>query len=127
MARMRILALLTLLTAACGPTEPVAQPTNGAAAPPPGAPDNRIECRVAGASFFERVCSVTGADSPRGRVLTVRNADGGFRRLRVTRDGRGVAAADGAERTNVTILGDNRIEVEIGGDRFRLPATVRGR
>ncbi|HYI47659.1 MAG TPA: hypothetical protein VEX35_04265 [Allosphingosinicella sp.] len=124
---MRIAAPLALLTAACGPVEPLAEPTNGAAAPPPGAPDNRLECRVAGAAAFERVCSVTGADSPRGRVLTIRKADGGFRRLLVTRDGRGVAAADGAERAAVTILGDNRIEVEIGGDRFRLPATVRGR
>jgi hypothetical protein len=124
---MRIAAALALLTAACGPAEPQAQPTNGAAAPPPGAPDNRIECRVAGAAAYARVCAVSGADSPRGRVLTIRKADGGFRRLLVRRDGSGVAAADGAERAAVTILGDNRIEVEIGGDRFRLPATVRAR
>lgn len=123
---MRIAAAaLALLVAACGPAEPVAQPTNGAAAPAAGVPDNRIECRVAGAAAFERACSVTAADSPRGRVLTVRKADGGFRRLLVTRDGRGVAAADGAERADVTMLDDGRIEVEIGGDRFRLPATVR--
>jgi hypothetical protein len=122
---MRIAAALALLAAACGPAEPVAQPTNGAAAPAPGVPDNRIECRVAGAAAFVRACSMTGADSPRGRVLTIRKADGGFRRLLVTRDGRGVAAADGAERSHVTVLGDNRIEVEIGGDRFRLPATIR--
>jgi hypothetical protein len=123
---MRIAAAaLAFLAAACGPAEPVAQPTNGAAAPAPGVPDNRIECRIAGAAAFERACSVTGADSPRGRVLTIRKADGGFRRLLVTSDGRGVAAADGAERANVTILGDGRIEVEIGGDRFRLPATIR--
>jgi hypothetical protein len=123
---MRIAAAaLVLLAAACGPAEPVAQPTNGAAAPPPGAPDNRIECRLAGAAAYERACSVTAAESPRGRVLTVRKADGGFRRLLMASDGRGVAAADGAERATVTILRDNRIEVEIGGDRFRLPASVR--
>lgn len=121
---MRIAAALALLVAACGPAEPVAQPTNGAAAPPPGVPDDRIECRMAGAATYERACSITGADSPRGRILTIRKADGGFRRLLVTRDGR-VAAADGAERAGVTILHDNRIEVEIGGDRFRLPATIR--
>jgi hypothetical protein len=123
---MRIAAAaLFLLVAACGPAEPVAQPTNGAAAPPAGVPDNRIECRVTGAAAYERICSVTAADSPRGRVLTVRKADGGFRRLLVTGDGRGVAAADGAERAHVTMLRDGRIEVEIGGDRLRLPATVR--
>jgi hypothetical protein len=122
---MRIAAALALLVAACGPAEPVAQPTNGAAAPAPGVPDNRIECRMAGAAGYERACSVTGADSPRGRVLTIRKADGGFRRLLVPRDGGGFTAADGAERANVTVLGDGRIEVEIGGDRYRLPATIR--
>lgn len=122
---MRIAVPLALLAAACGPADPPAAHTNGAAPPSPGQPDNRIECRVAGAAAFERACSVTGADTPGGRVLNIRKADGGFRRLLVTRDGRGVAAADGAERANVAILGDNRIEVEIGGDRFRLPATIR--
>ncbi|MEA3015000.1 MAG: hypothetical protein QOD42_3545 [Sphingomonadales bacterium] len=121
----RIAPALFLLAAACGPAAPVAQPTNGAAAPPPGVPDNRIECRLAGAAAYERACSVTGADSPRGRVLTLRKADGGFRRLLVTSDGRGIVAADGAERATVTALPDSRIEVEIGGDRFRLPAAVR--
>jgi hypothetical protein len=57
----------------------------------------------------------------------VRKPDGGFRRLRVTDDGRGVAAADGAEAAQVTIIADDRIEVAIGGDVFRLPASVRGR
>jgi hypothetical protein len=34
-------------------------------------------------------------------------------------------AADGAEPANVRIVGPNLIEVSIGGDRYRLPATVR--
>ena len=60
-----------------------------------------------------------------GLMLTVRHADDGrFHRLLVTRDGRGVVAADGAERAVVAIAGDG-IEVVIGGDRYRLPATVR--
>jgi hypothetical protein len=122
---MRIAAALALLAAACGPAAPSAELTNGAAAPAPGAPDNRIECRLAGAAAYARACSVTAADSPRGRVLTVRKADGGFRRLLVTSGGRGVAAADGAERANVTVLGDGRLEVEIGDDSFRLPATFK--
>ena len=33
-----------------------------------------------------------------------------------------MVAADGAEQAEVTLLGDGRIEVAIGGDRFRLPA-----
>lgn len=118
-------AFAVLLLAACGSGAPPAQDSNGAAAPPPGAPDNRIDCQVAGAGTFERACTVESAAGPNGRVLTIRKADGGFRRLLVTNDGHGVIAADGAERAQVTLLSDRRIEVAIGGDRFRLPATVR--
>jgi hypothetical protein len=89
--------------------------------------DGRIECQAEGEARFAPNCTMETADTADGRVLTVRKADGGFRRLRVTTDGSGVVAADGAERTHVTILSGNRIEVEIGGDRFRLPATVRRR
>ena len=35
-------------------------------------------------------------------------------------------AADGAEAAKVTIVEDHQIEVAIGGDRFRLPATIKG-
>lgn len=118
-------AFALVLLAACGSGAPPAQDSNGAAAPPPGEPDNRIDCQVAGAAGFERACTVESADSPNGRVLTIRKADGGFRRLLVTSDGRGVVAADGAERAQVSLLPDHRIEVAIGGDRFRLPAMVR--
>lgn len=121
----RTLALFMLL-AACSAEEPGAM-ANGAAAPAAGAPDNRIDCRPQGEAEYARSCSVDIFASEEGRILTIRKADGGFRRLRVTADGRGVVAADGAERTRVAILPDGRIEVEIGGDRFRLPARVRAR
>jgi hypothetical protein len=35
-------------------------------------------------------------------------------------------AADGADRAIVTIVADNQIEVALAGDRYRLPATVKG-
>jgi hypothetical protein len=89
--------------------------------------DGRIECRIGETQEFERFCSVETATSDAGPTLIVRKPDGGFRRLRVTGDGRGVAAADGAEQAQVTIIADDRIEVSIGGDTFRLPATVRSR
>jgi len=125
--RSLLLAPLALLAACGGPADPPAHPTNGAAAPPAGEPDNRIECRAAGAAAFERACTVESAETPRGRVLTVRKADGGFRRLLTGRNGE-FSAADGAERVTQTLT--NRpdgsvIEVEIGGDRFRLPAGTR--
>jgi hypothetical protein len=64
------------------------------------------------------------AESPRGRVLTIRKADGGFRRLLLGREG-GISAADGAQPAHVITRGSAGTEVEIGGDRFRLPAEAR--
>lgn len=85
---------------------------------------NRIECRFAGADQFERSCSFE-REGEGGAILVIRKPDGGFRRLRIVTDGRGVVAADGAEPAHVTVLDGNQIEVEIGGDHFRLPANVR--
>jgi hypothetical protein len=105
---MRMMLFALLLLAACG--EP--------AAPSAGAPDNRIECRSGSASAFARTCTIEIAQAPGGMVFTLRKADGGFRRLLQTFDGNFVAA-DGAEAAQVTRLQNGRIEVEIGGDRFR--------
>ena len=60
----------------------------------------------------------------RGLILTVRHDDGGFHRLLVTQDNRGVIAADGAEAARVSIIDPQSIEVAIGSDRYRLPATI---
>ena len=125
---MRTPFVAIFLLAACGSSEPAAVQSNGAAIPSLGEPDNRIDCRPAGAAAFARVCTVEwGENGPDGRILTVRKADGGFRRLRVTSDGTGVAAADGAEQAHVSLAPDQRLEVEIGGDHFLLPARIRVR
>ena len=92
-----------------------------------GGDDNRIDCRIGSETQFERFCTIEYGESDAGRTLVVRKPDGGFRRFRVSDDGRGVVAADGAEAARVTIIADDRIEVAIGGDTFRLPATVGGR
>ena len=90
------------------------------------APDNgQIDCAPAGASDFSRSCTLDRIDGDDGLTLVVHNPDGGFHRLLVTKDGRGVISADGAERAKVTIAGPGRIDVAIGGDRYRLPATVK--
>lgn len=115
---MRSLAALMLLVAGCGSAgEPNAAARDA---------DSRIDCRPAGAAAFARACTLETFDGADGRLLTLRKADGGFRRLRIGADG-AVAAADGAEPARVTALDRGRIEVEIGGDRFRLPAPVRAR
>ncbi len=114
---MRISSALSLafLLAACGGDEPPV---------PPRPTAGRIACATAPAASFAEDCTVEQTAVGDGIVLTVRQADGGFRRLRVTRDGRGLIAADGAEPARVTVLGPDRIEVAIGGARYRLPATV---
>lgn len=122
--RNLLFAPLALLAACAGSSDPNAPQGNGAAAPPPGQPDNRIECRPAGAPSFERACTVEIADTQRGTVLTIRKADGGFRRLLWANDT--VVAADGAQPAHATPLPDGRMEVEIGGDRFRVMIGVVG-
>ena len=111
---------LLLLLSACGDSDQA--PKDVLASAPPGA--ERIECAVGGQAFAP-VCVVDRTKSPDGLTLTVRGPGGGFRRLLVTKDGRGVIAADGVEQAVITPVGSDRIEVEIGGDRFRLPATVK--
>lgn len=117
----RLLILPLSLVSACG-SQPMVE-SNGAAAPAAGEPDHRIDCRPLGEAEFTHSCTMERA----GRILTIRKADGGFRRLRMTGDGTGVAAADGAEPAIVSIAPDQRILVEIGGDRFLLPARIQAR
>ena len=88
--------------------------------------DGRIVCAQHGSADFARVCTVDRVNGADGLVLTVSHPDGSFHRLLVTKDGRGVVAADGAENAVVTVLGPGSIEVALGGDRYRLPATVKG-
>ena len=87
---------------------------------------DRIPCAVGGASEFASHCTIERAQTEDGLILTVRHPDGGFHRLRVTTDGRGVIAADGAREAKVSVVGDGAIEVAIDDARYRLPATVKG-
>jgi hypothetical protein len=87
--------------------------------------EGKIECAAPGATTFAYACAIDRTQTQDGLYLTLRHPDGGFRRLLVTSDGRGVIAADGAEKAAVTPLAPDLIEVELGGARYRLPATVR--
>ena len=87
--------------------------------------EGKIECLTPGAQAFAYVCAIDRTQSQDGLYLTLRHPDGGFRRLLVTNDGRGVIAADGAEQAQVTPLAEDLIEVSIAGAHYRLPATVR--
>ena len=118
MLRFSCLAL-SLLLLACG------DDADGGTATALAEGAERIECAVEGEAVFQPVCVVERAVTPEGLTLTIRAPSGSFRRLLVTKDGRGVVAADGALPARVTPGGPDRIEVEIAGDRYRLPATVK--
>ena len=87
--------------------------------------DGRLMC-AQGQGALTRACTIDRELGDQGLVLTLRHPDGAFHRLLVTRDGRGVIAADGAETAKVSVLAGNEIEVALGGNRYRLPATVKG-
>lgn len=101
-----------LLLTACGSSDDMA-----AGARP-------IDCRLVEARGFEHICTVERTDSPDGPVLVARGPDGGFRRLLIVKDGRGVIAADGAEPVEVRPAGDDHVDVTAGGMVYRLPAKV---
>ena len=83
-------------------------------------PENRIECAVNGAKRFLEDCAIERGGST---ALTLRHGDGGFRRFSLEADGR-IETADGAETVVVKPMSDGRTEIAIGGDRYRLPATL---
>jgi hypothetical protein len=121
----RIVAL-TLLMLAAGCHRPPPGPDKGGnrvEQPIAKDDDSHIACSTNGGEMVEKGCTVeTEADG----TLVVRNPDGGFHRLRPTTDGSAVTAADGAEQVQVMLIDANTIEVAVAGDRYRLPATVKG-
>ncbi|MEG3180182.1 hypothetical protein [Sphingomonas sp. LT1P40] len=88
--------------------------------------EGRIPCAIGGTTTFTTDCTIERAQTQDGLMLTVRHPQGGFHRLRVTTDGRGVVAADGAREAVVSIIDKDAIEVAIEDARYRLPARVRG-
>ena len=121
MRKWPFIALLLLAT--CGnPNKATQDALSGAAEG-----DDRIACAVDGAAQWERSCAIELVSGPDGTSLTLRHPSGGFRRLLVATDGRGVIAADGADPAVVTLASDNRIQVAVAGDRYLLPATIKNR
>ena len=118
------LAAMLLLAALAGCHHTPSGPDrNGNRTDVPVAKDNtpRIACAINGGAMAANACTV--ARDPDG-VLTIRDPDGGFHRLRPSKDG--FTTADGAGWAKVTPLDSGMIEVAIGGDRYRLPVTMRG-
>lgn len=89
------------------------------------AAEGRIPCAIDGGAAFTTVCTIDRSQTQDGLILTIRHPDGGFHRLRVATDGRGVIAADGAVEAKVSVIDKDAIEVAIEDARYRLPATIR--
>lgn len=115
-AAMAALAVTVILLAACNSSNDVPETTADA--------DGKLFCAVDGAAEMTQSCLLERMDSPEGQVLVVHHPQGGFRRFEIVRDGRGVVPADGAEPSKLFIVADNMIDVTVGGDRYRFPATI---
>lgn len=113
--------LACLALAACGGGDPAPAPEN--ATVQASADDGKAECAIGQDAAWARTCLIERGDSAEGKTLTVRHPDGGFRRFRIVDDGRGIVPADGAEQAKLSMSGDKQIEVAVGQDRYRLPAT----
>lgn len=80
-----------------------------------------IECALAGAESFERSCMLDRG--PDQKQILVRHPDGGFRRFAETGDGMW-QTVDGAQEVRAERMVDKGLTLlEIGDDRYRLPAT----
>lgn len=88
------------------------------------AEEGKAACAIGNDTEFKSVCSLERSSDNEGVVLTLRQPEGGFHRLRIVKDGRGVIAADGSEEPKVSVVGGNEIEVAFDKIRYRLPATV---
>ncbi len=82
-----------------------------------------IPCAIGEGAVMAAGCTAERTPSAEGTLLTIRQPDGGFHRLRVASDG-AISSADGAELAQTTPVDDGRIDVTVGNARYRLPATT---
>jgi hypothetical protein len=111
---------MTMILASCSSSRATSEQQAGAA--PAG--DDTIECALGGAADFQRDCQVEETEVDGAKILVVHHPDGGFRRFTVLTDGRGLATAAGAEQAETSVA-DGRLDVSVGSDRYRFPATIR--
>lgn len=89
------------------------------------AADGKIDCAVSGQKELTRSCLTEKISGTDGQSLIIRHANGGFRRFKILTDGRGLKAAEGAEKISITLLDNGKIEVIVAGDRYQLPAQIK--
>lgn len=120
--RISSIGFAVLLLAACGQGH--GDGLNVAEAEALAQGDRPLPCRTGGDAGLRAACVTERSQGPDGPILTIRHPDGGFRRFNIVSDGRGVVPADGAEEAKVSIVENNMIEVAVGNDLYRLPATI---
>jgi hypothetical protein len=113
------------LLAACNKSDEQSAATSEQEEESAEANDGKIECALAGSDKFARTCDTERIAGPAGQILVIRHPDGGFRRFKVLTDGRGLAAAEGADKTGIKILNNGTIELASGDDLYRLPAQIK--
>ena len=87
---------------------------------PAEASTERVACAIGQADYAD-VCTIERTASLNSTLLTIRNPDGGFRRLRQSADGKTIVAADGALPAEVIARSEVGTEIAIGDARYRLP------
>lgn len=85
-----------------------------------------VSCALGDETEFTDSCTLQRIVGAERTTIVLGRGDSGFRRFSMTADGRGVITADGAEPARVTIIGDAQVEVAVGDDRYRLPASIKG-
>jgi hypothetical protein len=108
--RISSLAMLTLLSG-CGSNSTVSQQVADAPA------NDRVECAI-GAAPLTKDCAIERNSG----TITVRHADGSFRRFEVDAKGQ-FGAADGAEEIAGQRSPDGSVAVSIGDRRYRFAST----
>lgn len=121
-----MLALLALSACSGAGESEAADGQDSAPAAQAPAGDETIECALAGGQWFLPECVVERAEEDGAQILIVRHPDGGFRRFELLTDGRGLAVADGSVEAVTEVYEGTRLDVSVGADRYRFPATVRG-
>src|SRR3546814_17194543 len=107
MRRRALMSLLTCLAlAGCGGSSGAGELA--------GKGRELISCAIGPGAEWSEDCHVERD----GELLTVRHADGGFRRFRIVHDGRGVVPAAGAEEASIQVAGKGANEVRVGKDRY---------
>ena len=116
---MRFAALLSVMAALAGCQDALNE------APETAEGAEVIQCALASAQDFSAGCTAELVETEEGRVVILRNPDGGFRRLRITGGEGLLEAADGADALQVK-RSESALNVTIGPDRYILPISGGG-